>query len=122
MAFLPKITRQTDEQRAAELERELIRYEAKIGGNLFGAVKPGHRRDFFCLDEHTWIWHEEWLDHGERKAVTTRYDVRPSGILKSQAGQSYQLLNQDEARNLYQAANIYFQKVSSEYQHLLQAS
>ena len=59
MGFLPKITRQTDEQRAADAERNLIRYEAKVGGDLFGPIPAGHRRDFFCLDEHTWIWHEK---------------------------------------------------------------
>lgn len=122
MGFLPKITRQTDAQRAAELERELIRVEAKIGGELFGTVPAGHRRDFFCLDEHTWIWHEEWLENGERKAVTTRYDVRPNAILKSQLGQPYQPLGKDEARNLYQATQLYGQRIGAEYQRMLQAS
>ena len=122
MGFLPKITRQTDTQRAAELERELIRVEAKIGGELFGTVPAGHRRDFFCLDEHTWIWHEEWLENGERKAVTTRYDVRPNAILKSQLGQPYQPLGKYEARNLYQATQLYGQRIGAEYQRMLQAS
>ena len=86
-------------QRKAELYRDLIRHEAKIGGELFGAVAPGGRREFFCLDEHTWVWHEEWLENGERKIRTTRYDVRPNGILKSQNG-DYKAVASDEARNL----------------------
>ncbi len=122
MGFLPKITRQTDEQRAADAERNLIRYEAKIGGELFGPIPAGHRRDFFCLDEHTWIWHEEWLEAGERKAVTTRYDVRPNAILKSQLGQPYQPLNAAEAGNLYRATQLYGQRVTSEYQRTLRTA
>ncbi len=121
MGFLPKIIRKTDDQRAAELESELIRVEAKIGGELFGVVPAGHRRDFFCLDEHTWIWHEEWLENGQRKAVTTRYDVRPNAILKSQLGQPYQPLGKAEARNLYQATQLYGQRIGAEYQRMLQA-
>ena len=122
MGFLPKITRQSDEQRAAEAERNLIRYEAKIGGELFGAIPAGHRRDFFCLDEHTWIWHEQWSEQGQPKTVTTRYDVRPTTILKSQVGQPYQPLTKDEARNFYRATQLYEQQVSSSYQRILQAS
>lgn len=122
MGFLPKITRQTPAQRAADTERNLIRFEAKIGGELFGPIPAGHRRDFFCLDEHTWIWHEEWLDQGRRKTVTTRYDVRPNAILKSQVGQPYQPLNKAEARNLYRATQLYGQRVGAEYQRILQAS
>lgn len=122
MGFLPRIIRQTDEQREADFQRNLIRYEAKIGGELFGAIPAGHRRDFFCLDEHTWIWHEEWLDAGQRKSVTTRYDVRPTTILKSQTGQPYQPLTKDEARNFYHATQLYEQRIGGEYQRILQAS
>jgi hypothetical protein len=122
MGFLPKITRQTDEQRHAEFNRNLIRFEAKIGGELFGPIPKGHRRHFFCLDEHTWIWHEEWTEQGGLKAVTTRYDVRPNIILKAQIGQPYQPLNGDEARNLHQATQLYRHRVGAEYQRMLQAA
>ncbi len=122
MGFLPKISRQTDEQRAAEANRNLIRYEAKIGGELFGPIPSGHRRDFFCLDEHTWIWHEEWLDNGQLKAVTTRYDVRPQAVLKSQIGQPYQPLSKDEAQNLYRATELYVQRIGAQYQRMLQTA
>ena len=101
-------------EREAELYRNLIRHEAKIGGQLFGPVPAGGRREFFCLDEHTWVWHEEWLDKsGQRQIRTTRYDVRPSGILKSQNGQ-YQRLNRDEAMRLRDAVQIYQHRVRSE--------
>src|SRR5690606_16782567 len=105
---------QKQEQRKAELYRKLIQHEAKIGGQLFGAVPDGVRREFFCLDRHTWIWHEEWTDkNGQRQIKTTRYDVRPNGILKAQAGQPYQPVTLEEARNLRQAARLYKQRIDA---------
>ena len=112
--LLKTITSQRDEERRAELYRNLIRHEAKIGGQLFGPVQPGGRREFFCLDEHTWVWHEEWIDkNGQHQIRTTRYDVRPNGILKAQNG-NYQQVKQAEAKKLYEAAKLYQQRVNNE--------
>lgn len=98
---------QRHEERRAELYRNFIRHEAKIGGRLFGSTAPGVRREFFCLDERTWVWHEEWVDkNGQSHVQTTRYDIRPDGILKSQHGK-YQQVGPDEARRLYTAAKLY---------------
>jgi hypothetical protein len=70
--------------------RDLLRREAELGGQVFGPVAQGGRREFFCLDKNTWIWHEEWVDQtGNRHTKTTRYDVRPTGILKAQSNGSY---------------------------------
>lgn len=103
------------EDREAELYRALIRREAKIGGELFGPVPSGTRREFFCLDERTWIWHEEWTDSkGRRQIRTTRYDVRPNGILKAQDGHSYQKVGRQEAMRLRQAVDTYNQRVRNE--------
>ena len=105
---------QRQQQREADLYRNFIRHEAKTGGNLFGPVPTGVRREFFCLDERTWVWHEEWVDaHGNSRVQTTRYDVRPDGILKSQHGK-YQQVGPTEARRLYQAAKLYNQAVERE--------
>lgn len=105
----------SEEQKQTDYYRSLIRQEAQIGAQVFGAVPPGHRREFFCLDEHTWIWHEEWLDEtGQRQVRTTRYDVRPDGILKAQNNGPYHKINADEARNLYDAAKIYIQRAKTE--------
>jgi hypothetical protein len=99
------------EQRKAELYRNLIRREAQIGGTVFGPVPKGVRREFFCLDEHTWVWHEEWKDQqGQARVRTTRYEVRPNGVIKSQNGM-YQSLSKREAQNLRAAVNIYHQRV-----------
>lgn len=121
--LLPKIFPRDPAARAAQIEQSLIRMEAKIGGEIFGAVPKGHRRDFFCLDRHTWIWHEEWKDaKGKTNAITTRYNVRPNGVLKSQNNQPYQPLSFTEARNLYKSTELYRNRVSAEYQRMLQAA
>ena len=103
------------EAHQAELYRNFIRHEAKIGGQLFGKIPRGTRREFFCLDGRTWVWHEEWTDdYNQRKSRTTRYDIRSTGIFKAQEGRAYQQVTLDEARNLYQAALLYEQRVNDE--------
>jgi hypothetical protein len=105
---------QKDVQRRADLYRKLLHHEAKIGGELFGPVPKGHRREFFCLDAHTWVWHEEWIDEqGKHCFATTRYDMRPNGVVKSQNGQ-YHEVSLQEARNLLNAINMYEKRVVSE--------
>jgi hypothetical protein len=107
----------------ARAYRRAIQEEAKIGGQLFGEVPKGGRREFFCLDEHTWIWHEEWTDANNlRHARTTRYDVRPQGILKAQDGQPYQPLNKQETLHLLQAAYRYNQNLDTALAPLLAAA
>jgi hypothetical protein len=96
----------------ADLQRKLIRKEAELGGKLFGEVPKGHRREFFCLDTHTWVWYEEWIDaNGALQTTTTRYEMRPNGVLKSQNGGDYKTLTSDEAKNLLKAVNLYKEKV-----------
>ena len=106
---------QRHDEREAELYRSLIRREAKIGGELFGPIPEGVRREFFCLDEHTWVWHEEWVNaQGNRQIITTRYDVRPSGILKAQDGQNYQPISASEALRLRSAVASYNERIRNE--------
>lgn len=110
MTLLPKLPVRTSrrEQRQTDLYRSVMRRHAKMGGKLFGAIPSGHRREFFCLDASTWVWHEEWTDdRGRQHALTTRYDVRPDGVLKSQGSSSYQMVTGNELQNLYQAALLY---------------
>ncbi len=106
---------QSEADQKADLRRSLMLHEARIGGTLFGEVPAGHRREFFCLDKHTWVWHEEWKDeNGQQKVVTTRYDVRPNGVLKSQNGSHYQQVSLDEAKHLAQAASLYSDRIRQE--------
>lgn len=101
--------------RRARQYRELIRREAALGGKLFGPIPPNGRREFFCLDQYTWVWHEEWDDEQGHHAVTTRYDVRPKqGIFKAQDGQAYQQVSIQEGRRLYKAVHLYDEAVRAE--------
>jgi hypothetical protein len=121
MHLLPKISPRTSDQRRADFRSSLMRREAAIGGKLFGPVPKGHKRSFFCLDRHTWIWHEEWMDKSGRRVVTTRYEVRPDGVIKTQDGQAAQKLSATEARHLYDAVDLYQRRVEAEYGRILQA-
>lgn len=112
---LKSIAADRSAQRRAEFYRNLIRHEGKIGGALFGPIPKGTRREFFCLDRHTWVWHEESQDkHGQSKIKIVRYSIRPDVILKTFDGSSYQAVSPKEALNLYQAAKAYQQKVKKE--------
>lgn len=94
-------------------ERELLSLESEIGSKLFGPIPAGHRREFFCLDEKTWIWHEEWLD--EKKKLTTstvRYEINEHGVLKVQEGARYSYLEGEELRNFGIALRMYYEQVA----------
>ena len=95
-------------------ERELIQLESEIGKNLFGPIPDGNRREFFCLDEKTWIWHEEFKDSatGRMKSATTRYELQGDKILKAQEGARYSYLEGDELKNLLTAINMYYEQVA----------
>jgi hypothetical protein len=130
MNLLPKLplpkffsASQNDNQQQSDFTHSLLQYEAETGGQLFGPVAKGHHRQFFCLDEYTWVWYEEWKDRdGKQQSVTTRYEVRPNGILKAQDGQGYQRLSRDETRNLCRAASLYQQRIGAEYRRMLQTA
>ena len=117
--MLKKLLNQSLEQKQSEHRaatiRKLMQHEAKIGGRLFGPVKPGDRREFFCLDEHTWVWYEEWVDQstGQRRAQTTRYEVRPDCVLKVRNGH-YSAVGQEEAYHLLEAARGYQQATAQQ--------
>jgi hypothetical protein len=118
--ILKTIMPKNPEQEQAEAYRQAIREEAKVGGHVFGAVPDGVRREFFCLDERTWVWHEEWKDETSKPHVrTTRYDVRPHGIFKAQNGRDYQPISRQEARNLVLAAKKYNDLIDDELEPIL---
>lgn len=94
-----------------ERYRAMLREEARIGGSLFGPLPFGVHREFFCLDEYTWIWHEEWHDDAGRHIVTTRYDVRPDGIVKSQGSRVAEPLSPEETRNFYYTVMAYCDRI-----------
>jgi hypothetical protein len=95
-------------------ERELIQRESEIGAKLFGAIPAGHRREFFCLDERTWIWHEEGKNPktGKFTQQTIRYEIQAGGILKVQGGARYSFVEGVELNNLAAAAGLYYEQVA----------
>ena len=102
------------DQRAANITQDLIRREIALNADLFGAQPADGRREFFCLDTHTWIWYEEWVDeNGVRRHVTTRYLIRPREILKSQNGGPNQRLTIEEAERFQEAVHSYRDRVKS---------
>ena len=118
MKILPKITAKRPASQQA-LEDSLIRQEAIEGGKLFGPIAKGHDRQFFCLDEHRWVWHESWSDKNGVHNLTTRYEIRPNGVFKVKNGGTYQGLSSTEAANLLQAAKLYAAKILPNYQAAL---
>lgn len=94
-------------------ERELIQLESEIGSQLFGPIPAGDRREFFCLDDITWIWYEESTDveTGKKITTTTRYEIHDNGILKAQEGAQYSYLEGKELQNLLLAIHMYHEQV-----------
>lgn len=96
-------------------ERELIQLESQIGRELFGPIPAGHRREFFNLDEATWIWYEEFHDEaGLKHTITTRYEIKDSQVLKAQDGKEYEFIEGDELHNLTLAIQAYYERVMRE--------
>lgn len=104
--------------------RKLIEMESAVGGRLFGSVQSGGRREFFCLDDVTWIWYEQWRDSNNRLQQTTvRYEIQPQGIMKVQEGARYSYLQGTELDNFMGAIRAYGVEVQSKiYAPLLSAA
>src|SRR5690606_41310548 len=93
--------------------RHLLRQESKIGATLCGPVAKAPRRESFCLDEATWIWHEEWKDEkGVERQSSVRYEIHPEGILKVSDGPRYQFLEGDELHNFAEATRLYYEQTA----------
>lgn len=120
MALLPKILPLSEEEKRAKRYRQVLRFEAKKGGELFGPLPARHRRQFFCLDDYTWVWYEEWTDaKGRPQAVTTTYNIRSDQVLKTQNNGHAQPVSGSELKNLYRAIKLYGERVPGELQKLL---
>lgn len=94
----------------ADINRDLIQSESNIGRQIFGNVPKGVRREFFCLDESTWVWHEE--AYGD--VQVTRYMIKPTEVIKSVNGGNYQRLSLVEAERFSKAVQIYSHRVDRE--------
>ncbi len=97
-------------------DRQIIKLESEIGRTLFGEIPKGRTREFFCLDEDTWVWHEEWKgEDGQPKSQTVRYEIHPKGILKVEhGGKNHKILKGQELANLALATRMYHERVMRE--------
>lgn len=96
-------------------DRDLLRLESEIGRTLFGEIPKGHTREFFCLDEDTWVWFEQWKDtDGRSRSHTTRYEKHPKGVLKVQDGGHYSFVEGQELDNLVTATQMYYERIMRE--------
>lgn len=104
----------TQEEREDELYNRLIHHEGQIGSKLFNKSPNSVLREFFCLDEVTWIWYEEWIGRdGEVHKHEIRYEVRPDSVVKFTGGH-YSYLTKTEAEHFFDAVRAYKGKVMSE--------
>lgn len=96
-------------------ERELLQKESAIGRELFGEMPEGVDREFYNFDPNTWMWYESIaLQDGQSRAMTTRYEVQESGILKAQDGAQYSYLEGEELINFVKSTELYYRRVMSE--------
>lgn len=93
-------------------KRQLIQQEAKVGAALFGDVGPNRSREFFMLDRHTWVWHEEWTDEKGFHRLTTRYEIHNEHVLKKQNDLPAVWVEGQELTNLYHAIQAYYYAVT----------
>jgi hypothetical protein len=100
-------------KRPMPTRNDLIKREALLGGTIFGPVPKGHNRQFFCLDSHTWIWHESWMNGRQNMSITTRYEVRGDQVFKVQQNQPMRQLVGVELSNLAKATQLYDELISS---------
>lgn len=96
--------------------RQLMRRESQIGATLFGPVPAGHQRDFFCLDERTWVWAERWFDAHERveKSMQVQYEFQSRGVLKRVDGVAVGFVKGSELARLLEAIYTYHHRVKQE--------
>lgn len=92
----------------------LMKLEAIVGGDIFGEVPADRYREFYCQDEKTWVWHEQWSENGTPKEMITTYDVRPDGVYKSFNEGEFLKVSPVEIIRLYEAAKRYRTKIKRE--------
>lgn len=95
-------------------QRELIQQESLLGQSIFGVPSADIiRRDFFNLDEKTWIWHEVKRGTGDEIIeTTTRYEIKSTGVLKVLPGPRYAYIEGVELQNFMRAVRYYYERIA----------
>ena len=94
---------------------ELFDLESELGSQIFGPAPNGIRREFFNLNENSWIWHEEYTDeNGNLRKFTTRYEIQPDKVVKIQPGPRYFEVKGQELANFHAAVSAYHKAVLSQ--------
>ncbi len=117
-------SKQRTSYQKAMTERQLIRRESKIGSQLFGPVPAGRNREFFCLDERTWVWSESWYEQRTKayQSVQVQYEFQDRGVLKLINKVPHGYVDGNELRHLVEAIQIYYDRVAVEvYGQVVQA-
>lgn len=92
--------------KAEAVRKDLLQRESELGGRVFGPLRAGEQRSFFCLDPQTWIWHEIWTAP-EPGSQTVRYEISPAGVSKASRATNYQMIAGRELENFYNAVKVY---------------
>lgn len=109
---MPKIKAKNKRPLKKLTKRELLQLESEIGRELFGPIPKGHTREFFHLDDKTWIWYEDFIGpDGKKQASTIKYEIQEKGILKVQEGARYSYIEGEELDNLLLAIQMYYEQV-----------
>jgi hypothetical protein len=109
-SFVKKVLSEKDAEIVSKLRTSLLKIEARVGAKIFGGTDGVYRREFYCLDNHTWVFKQA---DQEGNKLTTYFDVRPSGVFKLKGG-SYCKLESVELHRFVEAVKIYQQKVMQE--------
>ncbi len=108
--FFAKLFGSSEQSRSDQISADLMRRESEIGRQLFGPIPPDTERYFFCLDQRTWVWHEQ----NKQGTTVTKYLVKDKEIVKSVNGADYQRVSDQEAAHLRDAAILYQKRVNAE--------
>lgn len=100
----------------AQRKQQLLRQESKVGGSLLGNIPAGHQRDFFCIDQYTWVWTEQWNDPQTKQPqrMVVRYEFQPNAVLKYVNDQPRGHVVGKELANLVKAMKAYAPAVATQ--------
>ncbi|MBR3319728.1 hypothetical protein IKG20_00235 [Candidatus Saccharibacteria bacterium] len=91
-----------------------INAESELGRTIFGPIPAGHQREFFEHRKNLWIWHESWMEMGQHKEITLRYEVRPNGVFKKTNNSAYYKLEGMELNNFVNATRKYLELIKTQ--------